>query len=327
MIYSQSKQILEAIQGSKRILINAHSRPDLDSISSAISLYLALGLIGKNATLICPDDILPEVSFLKGYRNFRKIDYSRFNFSEYDLFVILDSASPEVVIGNKFHKLPDIKKIIIDHHKTNTKFGRINLVDAKRSATAELLYLLFKDWNVRIDKSLATSLLTGIMGDTGAFEYHNTTPQTLQIAAELMLMGADKDDILLKIFRTKNLNLLKFWGKALDGLEVDKSGKFSWVAIDYKTYRALGKPALARNSASSMFARMVKGTEFGIVMVEEEPSQLHMSFRSRKDFDVSKIAAEFGGGGHPGASGATINDTKFDIAVKKVLSTARKFVK
>lgn len=327
MNYSQSEKIIAAIKKSKNILINAHSRPDLDSVSSALSLYQALKTVDRDAILICPDEILPEVSFLKGYKKFKKIDYSSFDFSKYDLFLILDSASAEVVTGNKFQMLPEIEKIIIDHHKTNTRFGQISLIDPKRSAAAELLYLLFKDWKIKIDKNIATALLTGIMGDTGAFEYHNTTPQTLKIAAELMKAGADKDDILLKIFRTKKLNLLKFWGKALEGLTLDKSKKFSWVAIEYEFYEALGKPALARNSASSMFARMVEGTEFGIVMLEEEPNQLHMSFRSRKDFDVSRIAAEFGGGGHPGSAGATINDMPFEKAVKKVLSVSRKFVK
>jgi phosphoesterase RecJ-like protein len=180
---------------------------------------------------------------------------------------------------------------------------------------------------VKIDKELATSLLTGILGDTGAFEYHNTTSRTLQIAADLMDFGADKDEILLKIFRSKQMNLLKFWGQVLDTMQVDKSGKFAWCAIPYDVYQKLGKPQMARESASNSFARMLEDTDFGIIMLEEEPNILRASLRSReKNFDVSKIAEKLGGGGHPGSAGISMQDINFEQGVEKVVATARKFV-
>jgi phosphoesterase RecJ-like protein len=283
--------------------------------------------MGKKVRVVCPDEKLAELSFLSCFEKIEKVDFTNFDFGAYDLFIILDSASPEVVTGNKKIPLPEINKIVIDHHKTTQKFGEINLIDPSRSAAAELLYLLLQDWKVKITKELATSLLTGILGDTGAFEYHNTTPRTLRIAADLMSLGADKDEILLKIFRSKQMGLLKFWGKVLDRLEVDKSGKFTWCAISYETYRKLGEPQTARESASSLFIRMVEGTEFGIVMLEEEPGMLRASFRARStNFDVSKIALALGGGGHAGAAGVTIVNGSFNDSVKKVVETARKFV-
>lgn len=323
MTYSESKKILDEIKKADRILVNSHMLPDLDTISSALSMCLALKKLGKNSKIICPDKILPELDFLECFNEFTTIDYSNFDFYKYDLFLIIDSASEEVVTGSKDLPLPDIKKIVIDHHLTNTRFGDLNLIDDSRSAATELLYLLFLDWGIDIDKNLATSLLTGILGDTGAFEYHNTTPRTLQIAAELMQCGADKDEILLKIFRSKPMNLMKFWGKVLDNLEVDESGKFTWCAIPYKDYESLGKPQTARESASSLFSRMIEGTKFGIVILEEEPGRLRASFRSRSsEFDVSAIALALGGGGHAGAAGATVNGD-FRKSVKKILDVAK----
>jgi len=327
MTYKQSQEILEKIVSAKRILVNCHQRPDVDSISSALSMCQALKQLGKEVKVICPDEKLSELDFLSCFEEFSKIDYRKFDFSKYDLFIILDSASPEVVTGTKKVPLPEIHKIVIDHHVTNTKFGDINLIDETRSSATELLYLLFLDWGINIDKNIATSLLTGILGDTGAFEYHNTTSRTLHVAADLMDKGADKDGILLKIFRTKQMNLLKFWGKVLDKLEVDQSGKFTWCAISFKTFKELGEPQTARESASSLFTRMVEGTEFGIVMLEEEPGMLRASFRARSTgFDVSKIALALGGGGHAGAAGVTVINGGFDESVEKVVETARKFV-
>lgn len=326
MTYKQSSEILSRIKSAEKILINCHQRPDVDSISSALSMCQALMQLGKNPEVVSPDEILPELNFLACSDKFTKVDFSKFNFGKYDLFLVLDSASREVVMGSKTDLLPPIPIVVIDHHVTNTRFGEINLIDGQRSATAELLYLLFLDWKIKIDKDLANSLLTGILGDTGAFEYHNTTPKTLHIAAELMEKGAQKDEILLKIFRSKQMSLLKFWGQVLDDLQVDKSGEFAWCAISHKVYKRLGEPQTARESASSLFTRMVEGTKFGIVMLEEEPGVLRASFRARStEFDVSKIAAALGGGGHTGAAGATIRGS-FELAKEKILETARRFV-
>ena len=110
-------------------------------------------------------------------------------------------------------------------------------------------------------------------------------------------------------------------------MQVDESGKFTWCAVPYDIYEKLGKPQTARESASSLFVRMVENTEFGIVMLEEEPKTLRVSLRAReKSFDVSKIAEKLGGGGHPGSSGITMRDVNYEEAVEKVVSTAREFV-
>jgi phosphoesterase RecJ-like protein len=323
MNYQQSDQILDKIKSAQKILINCHSRPDIDSLSSAFSLCEVLGGIGKDVTIVCPDPKIPEVDFLACSDNFNIVDFSQFNYISFNLFIILDSASPEVVTGKADIVLPIIDTIVIDHHKTNTGFGQLTLIDPKRSSTAELLYLVFSDWQIEINESLATSLLTGILGDTGAFEYHNTTPQTLRIAADLMAMGANKDEILLKIFRSKDIKLLKFWGEILEKMDLDESGKFTWCSIPYQDYEKHGLPQLARESASSLFSRMVAGTEFGIVIVEEEPKIVKVSFRARGDFDVSKIASALGGGGHSGAAGVTIRGKSVEQATQEILAAAK----
>jgi len=325
MTYAQSLEILSKIKSVDKILVNCHQRPDVDSISSALSMCQALEMLTKKVRLICPDIPLSELSFLSCFEKIEAVDFKNFQ-DDCQLFLVLDSASPEVVTGSKEIHLPKIETIVIDHHLTNTNFGSLNLIDEKRSSTAELLYFLFLDWNIDINKNLASSLLTGILGDTGAFEYHNTTPITLRVAAELMERGADKDEILLKIFRSKPMSLLKFWAEVLKNLKLDETGKFTWCAIPYDIYNSLGKPQMARESASSLFTRMVDGTEFGIVILEEEPGVVRASFRSRRtDFDVSNVALRLGGGGHAGAAGVTIVNNRFEESVKKVIETARDF--
>src|SRR3989344_24938 len=137
--YPESEPILKEISKAKNILINVHRNPDLDSIGSATALYQALIKMKKKANLICPHEIPENFKFLKGADKVMTIDFSSYNFSPFDLFLIADSGSYDIVTGSKEIKLPNIKKIIIDHHKTNDFTDvEINLHD-EIAATAEII--------------------------------------------------------------------------------------------------------------------------------------------------------------------------------------------
>ena len=223
--------------------------------------------------------------------------------------------------------IPDIPLINIDHHKTNKNFGTINLVDGKITSTAEMVYLIISDWSKAIDKKVATALLAGMIGDTGAFRYPGVTGQTLNIAGELIEKGADKDKIIHHIYRSVDFKLLKFWGEVLKRMEIDEKSGFVWSAVPYEDFKKYKKPKDGKGSAASNFTQIVKDTKFGMVMVEEQRRNLLISIRSRTGFDTTEIATALGGGGHIYASGAKVEGMEFDEAVEKVLRVARKFAK
>ncbi len=327
MNYSLSSKILEKIKGSKNILINCHRSPDPDSIGSALALYMVLKELGKEASVICPDNAPSDSKFLPFSEEIRKIKFEKFDFSKSDLFLVLDSASFNMVTGNPKIEMPNIPTVVIDHHKTNTNFGEINLVDPKISSTAELLYKVFQDWDVHLDRKLATALMTGILADTGVFQYPGVSTQTLDVAKHLMGLGADKDEIILNIYRSISFKKVKFWGEIIRRMEVDEEHHFVWSAVPNEVYNEHGRPGSAKESAASMFMTLVEGTDFGMIMIEEDKNNLPISFRSRTDFDVSALAAALGGGGHRAAAGATIYNLDFDKAVLKVLETARKYAR
>lgn len=328
MNYQQSKQILEEIKKAKRILLNCHRNPDPDSIGSALALYRVLVDMGKDVKVVCPTDIADKkLVFLENFDKIEKIDFSTFDFSQYDLFIALDSSSWDMVSNIPEMKPPSLPIVVIDHHKTNTLYGIVNLVDDSITSTGELLFRVLEDNEVKLDKVIGASLLTGIIGDTGVFRYPRVGADTLETASKLIRLGADKDLIVSELYGTAEMDLLKFWGEILAKMELDQSGKFVWSAISYEKYKELGSSKIGRESASSMFAQIVKGTEFGIIMTEQEPQVLSMSLRSRTGFDTSKIATALGGGGHIYASGAKVVGLPFDEAVEKVLQVARKFAK
>lgn len=329
MNYKESKLILAEIKKAKRILVNCHRGPDLDSIGSALAMKYVLKSLDKEVTVICPSEKLyPDLSFLKDYERISKnIDFNKYDFSNYDLLVTLDSSNWEMVTSDKSIPLVKLPIIVVDHHHTNTHYGMINLVDSKRSAVAEILYLLFNDWKIEIDKDIATALLTGILGDTGIFKFPNTSDKTFEIAYKLMKFGADKNLIIDNTFRNYDFKLIKFWGEVLNLAKLDKKYKFVYSFIPYEIYEKWGKQENAKEIATDLFAQSTKGTNFGFVGLEVEKNKLSLSFRSKMDFDTSIVAMELGGGGHKAASGAKITGLPFEEAVEKVLHVARKYAK
>lgn len=329
MNYGESKLILGKIKKAKRILLNCHQSPDLDSIGSALALNYVLETFGKKVSIICPSKkLFDQVSFLKDYKKIKRgVDFGEFKFKNYDLFITLDSSSWDMVSSDKKIIFPDIKIIVIDHHHTNTNYGDINLVDKKASSVAEMLYRIFEDWAVYIDKSTATALLTGIIGDTGIFKYPNASLDVFRIAYELMKRGAQKDTIIANIYQNYDYNLIKFNAEALSRIHFDKKNKFLYSALPYQVYERLGKPQNAKHTAVDLFAEITKGADFGFMALEEEKGKLSVSFRAREDFDTSKIALALGGGGHQAASGAKVEGLPFGKAVQKVLEVARKYAK
>ncbi len=146
-------------------------------------------------------------------------------------------------------------------------------------------------------------------------------------AAKLIELGADKDEIVKNIYRNINFTEIKLWGKFIENMEIDSEFNFVWSAMPYEIYKEYGEPYSAKEDVANLFFPIVKGTNFGMVMVEMEEKLLSVSFRSRSDFDVSEIAKKLEGGGHKAAAGARIEGLDFDAAVTKVLETARKYAK
>ena len=318
MNYEESLKILSKIKKAKKILINCHRGPDADSVGSALGMRNVLASIGKESTVICPSDIPSDLSFLTGADKIVRINFTSFNFSEFDLFIILDSSNYSMVTGSKDSANPVIDSIVIDHHISNEKFGNLNLVCPGITSTSEILYKLFNDWKIKYDSNIAECLLTGIVGDTGAFQYQNVGEETIRIAADLIKWGADKDKIVYNIYRNIEFREVKFWGKIIEKMMIEDG--FVWSALPLPVYKDFGE------DAANLFFPIVKDTKFGIVMIVTNENILSVSFRSRTGFDVSKIAKEVGGGGHKAAAGARIEGLSFQEAVNKVLLASRKYV-
>lgn len=327
MHYIESSQILEKVKSSSKIILNCHANPDADSVGSTLALYSYLIGIGKDVRIICPNKVASNLSFLAGFEKIETVDFKNFDFSNFDLFVTLDSASWKRICGINDLSQPEVFFIVIDHHGSNQRFGKINLVNEKSPACAELLYEVLEDWGVEITQEIANCLLTGIIGDTGAFRFPEVTSKTLTITKSLMDMGADKNEIIFQLYKSYDFKTVEFWTEILKNISIDREYGFVYSAISKEVYSAYGNPQGTKSEIADMFFQSIEGTHFGMVIFQEEDNLTTVSFRSRDGFDVSRLAAALGGGGHPWAAAARLTDMPYKFALEKILSVSKTMIK
>ncbi len=327
MNYAKSKTVLKEITKAKKILINCHRSPDPDSCGGALAMRRVLLDMDKEVKVICPDPIGDDSEFLKNSVFVEQIDYENFDFSEYDLFLIQDSSEWSQVTGFGKGEVKGIKTIVIDHHYTNSGFGDINLLDGDRSSTCEVLYRIFSDWKISINSEVAEDLLAGLIYDTSSLMHSSADAETAKTYSRLMELGADKDKIILNIFRNISFENIKLMGEILKNMDTDEEAGFVYSAIPYETFSTYGTTSGVKSMAATLYASSVRNTNYGMIMVEEKKNNLSISLRAKEGYDISKVAEVLGGGGHKQAGAVLMRNVKFDNAVMKALEAARKYVR
>lgn len=324
MNYKPSKDILGEIKKANNILLNCHASPDADTVSSALAMYQVLTEMNKKVRVVCPDSLPSELEFLPNSSVFEKVDFSDFEYLGIDLFIVMDTSTWDRVTDNKDVPLADIKIVKIDHHSSGDKFGSVEIVNTKSSATCELLYEIFKDWEIKIQKDLATCLFAGILADTGSFQFE-VEPKTLRIGAELMEAGADRESIRTNLFRSMDFENAKYLAKLFNHLHLEQDYKFMWTALSFEEVGEYGD--MIETVLLDLFLQSTAGTDFGMRIIEKEKGKVGISFRSRTGFDTGKIASKLGGGGHIYASGATLETQDFRKTTADIVDMVKDYVR
>ena len=188
--------------------------------------------------------------------------------------------------------------IDLDHHTTNEGFGTVNLVEPSAASSCELAYELVRRMGGVPDTDEATCFYTGIVTDSGRFQYSSTTPETLRRAADLRELGVDHTQVANEIFESAPFGYLHTLGLVLARATLEEGLVWSWLDLaDLKGTRL--------DDADDMInlLRAVREAEVAVLLKEVEPGRYKGSMRSRSGVDVAQIAASFGGGGHARAAG------------------------
>ncbi len=297
------KKIKDVFDCSKSVLIGTHEHPDGDALGSSLALYHALKAQGKQVTLYVPDIAPDFFVFLPGIEVFTTI---KPKVASFDTVIVLDYTQlNRTNMENEVLVHP--QTICIDHHYDNPKQTKHNLVVPEAAATAQILYELLVIFQIPVTPAIATCLLTGIFTDTGSFMHDSTTPDILEIAADLMTKGARLSHIAHETYQKKDLPGLRIWGRALSRILTNESTGASISIITYEDLKECGATFDDLSGVVSMINTLPQ-TKFAMLLVEYVPGKIKGSLRSEphKQVDVSKIAKRLGGGGHKLASGFEI---------------------
>jgi bifunctional oligoribonuclease and PAP phosphatase NrnA len=318
--------IASYIMSKKNFILLGHIDPDGDCIGSLFSLKWGLDKLGKSSIVYLynpPEDQYDYLSInIKDYKLFDDCDITILKKKEMNI-ISLDSADRKR-LGEVFDLFNKIYIINIDHHIDNTLYGDLNYVNSKNAAAGEIIYELLNILNVDIDERIGTAIATAIIADTGSFRYENTSPHTMKVITNLMEKGIDIYRINKYLFGTYTYNSIKLKGLALSQLQLSDNNKIAWLIVESSMLKETNSDI---NDAGKLvnYARDIKGVEVGLLFLEKDKKKIKVSLRSNFFCNVNEIAAKFGGGGHPRASGCLIEED-LETAINMVLNEVKKSV-
>lgn len=320
------EKVVACIKRNKHFLITAHTNLEGDALGSELAFCKILQKLGKSATIINEDALPYGYAFLPGIDKIRKFK-PNIKGIRFDCFVVLDCSdlrrTGEVYRINSAHK----PVLNIDHHISNEKFGDINWVEPDASSCAEMIYKLYKKLRLPLDKDTALLLYVGMLTDTGAFRYSNTTSVTHQAVSEFLKYGLKVTQIYKYLYENIPFEDMKLLAKILPAMRRQAGGRIVWFQVK-KNMLKNKKLSFDLSEHTLSFGRAIKDAEVAVLFKENlgVKDEIRINFRSQGKVDVNKIASYFGGGGHKTASGATVHG-KIDQVRRRVLAKIRESLK
>jgi phosphoesterase RecJ-like protein len=295
--------VAEALRSHDRFLLTTHENPDGDALGSLLATKLALDQLGKDTSMVLHGDApLPgEYSFMElGELSRRWPDDAAER-----VLVAVDCANESRIADPEIlGRVP--LSVDVDHHHDNTRFGQINLIDAEASSTGEVLRDVFRELGVELTPEIAEPLYIALVTDTGRFQYANTTPKALRLAAELVEAGADVHRVFQGVYETVQFAKLKLLARALERAQVYEGGA---IVVSYLLRTDFAEVGAAEPYSEGIidYLRAVEGADMAVLIREPPRSDgplRRVSLRASIDeLDVSAIARKSDGGGHRQAAG------------------------
>ena len=292
------------------IFITGHINPDGDALGASLCLKLLLD--NENIDADIDFDIATSLPTNLDHLPYELI--TKNIKTSYETVFIFDCGNPSRLGKYENIVLKANNIIVIDHHIDPT-FGTLQIVDPNAASTTQVLFRQLVKEKYKINKAMADCLLTGLITDTGRFQYPNTTTEVFTIASELLSNGADLSSISENIYGSIEFNALKLQSEIINRIEFEKDIQFTYSTIyqnDYKKYN------ISPEETDFMIdvVRLVKGANIALLLKEQIDGSFKGSLRSRNNFNVQEIASIFNGGGHKAASGFSSELSEQEIIEK-----------
>jgi len=319
------QQVIDVLSRCKRVLITTHVRPDGDALGSSAALAMGLKQRNIDAEVLLLSHLPRKYAFVFQENGIKHYDAETawpagLSLDQFDAFVSCDTGTWSQLPGLKEKVLAYKKpRLVIDHHLTQEDWADVKLVIKEAAAAGEIIAELLNQWDITITDKIAEALFIAIASDTGWFQFSNTRPYTMRLAATLMEAGVDTDRLYQLLYQNERKERVTLQTRALASLELLKDGRLAVMRISKKDFEETGANVPDTENLINL-PLQIATVEVSLLLTEPRDfGPVRVSLRSKGQIDVAKFAEQFGGGGHARASGLKL-EGDFQSAHDKVVN-------
>ena len=299
-------ELVDRIRQGRRFVVASHQRPDGDAIGSAMAMALALGELGKEATVVT--DAIPPV-FLQPFPRVDTIRVTPEITESFDAALVMECSELRRTGVGGLDRSPVLN---IDHHPGNTEYGAVNWIDESAAACGQMAFLLIEALGVRLTPEIATHIYLAILTDTGSFHFSHLTSRTYDVARRCVEAGAYPQWIARTHYDSNSLARVRIFGAVMNGMVIVDEGRVALLHITRQTMADLGGTNDDLEGLIN-FPLTVKDIEAVAFFKEVGDSDWRVSLRSKGAADIGAIARQYGGGGHTNAAGCAARGAIDDV--------------
>jgi len=298
----------EIIRSHQRFLLVSHIRPDCDALGSELGMAAILESLGKGVRIVNGQATPPNLAFIDPEKRIGVIGQTvqPAELADIEALIVLDTSA-WAQLGPMSDFIRDFrgKKIVVDHHVSQDELDAEQFKDVTAEATGRLVTEAAEALGVTLTPAMATPLYAAVATDTGWFRFASTKPGTYRCAAKLMEAGANPAAIYNSLYEQDTLGRMKLRGLILTRIVTELGGRLAHTYVLKEDFANTGSLPSDTEDAINM-ALAIGGTQFAVIFVEQQSGGFKISFRSRSGVDCSRLAEQWGGGGHKAAAGAFV---------------------
>ena len=296
----------EIVRSHQRFLLVSHVRPDCDALGSELGMAGVLEALGKRVRIVNGQATPPNLAFIDPAKRIGVIGQTvqPAELADIEAIMILDtSAWAQLGPMSDFIRAFHGKKLVVDHHVSADDLSAEEFKNVKAEATGRLVVEAAEALGVKLTAEIAMPLFAAVATDTGWFRFGSASAATYRTAAKLIDAGANPAAIYRELYEQDTLGRVRLRGVILGRVATEMNGRLAHTYVLKEDFQQTGSLPSDTEDVINM-ALAVKGTEVAVILVEQSGGGFKISFRSRSAVDCSKLAEQYGGGGHKAAAGA-----------------------
>ena len=329
------QQTIDALARCKRVLITTHVRPDGDALGTSAALSLGLKKKGIDSQVLLLSHLPRKYAFIFQDYQIPFLDVENgwpaggFDLDPFDAILVADTGTWSQLPGleERIANWPK-PKLVLDHHLTQQDWADVKLVATDAAAAAEVAAELLDAWGIEFDQPIATALYLGIVTDTGWFQFSNTRPQTLRLAARLMEAGVETDRMYQALYQNERAERVALHTRGQQSLDLLEDGRLAVITLRKRDFEETRAGVLDTENLINV-PLQIRTVDVSILVVEpaDGAGPVRVSLRSKGAVDVARFAETLGGGGHARASGLKLDGMGLEQARRVVVNTMSEWMR